>query len=212
MDYSDITSLALSYADREDNEVIDRIDNFISIVEARVNRALRVGGMVYRATVDLSTVGAANEEYFGFPDNFGSLRDIEIQNGSARTTMSYLSPEQMNQMITAGASGYTGPKLYYTIIAQQFQIYPTFDQGTMEIIYYQKLIPLTSTPPTNTNWLSEMNPDGYIFGILVEISSFVKDKESASLWDGRFKETIASIIEEDGKDRWSGTALITRVG
>jgi hypothetical protein len=207
MNYDDIKTLALEYSDREDDEVADNFQNFIQVVEARVNRSLRVGNMTFRATIDLSDPDIQNAEYFGLPFNFGGLRDIEIVNGDSRKTMQYLSPEQMNQRITAKGHAST---YFYTLIAQQIHIYPTFDVGTMELVYYQKLIPLSEQ--IASNWLSETNPDAYIFGVLVEISAFVKDKESADIWNARFKETIADIISEDSVDRWSGTTLMTRVG
>lgn len=206
MDYNDIVVLALSYSDREDTEVSDRMDNFISMVESKINRVLRVSKMSMRATLNMVNVGSS-QEYLSLPSDFGGIRDIELRNGTTRCTLKYLSPEQMNQLIT---SQNTTASIYYTITAQQFQIYPTQDDGFLEIVYYQKLIPLSLTD-TN-NWMSTYNPDGYVFGLLVEISSFAKDADAAALWKARFDEVLAEIETEDSTDRWSGTSLEVRVG
>jgi hypothetical protein len=63
-----------------------------------------------------------------------------------------------------------------------------------------------------SNWLSENDPDGYIFGGLVEISSFVKDKETAMLWDARFRTTMEEIDTNDQRSRWSGPPMEVRLG
>lgn len=207
MTYDEIVALALSYADREDEEVTSKIDSFIKIVEARVNRKLRVFEMSIRATLVLSET----ESYYGLPPDFGGLRDIEISNGpgTAKCTLHYMSPEQLNQNQSNQIAGVTSNRIFYTLIAGQLQISP-MTTGTMEIIYFQKLIPLTASEPDN--WLSNNNPDGYIFGILTEISAFVKDKEATALWDLRYRDTIQEISDEDSDNRWSGTALEIRVG
>ena len=203
MNYADIKTIALSYADRaDDTEILARMDNFISIVEARVNRALRVSSMSMRATLV-----AADQEYYGLPVDFGGLRDAEYQDGDGnRCTMKYIAPDLMNVVASVGSTSF----IYYTIVAGQLQINPIKDVGTFEIVYYQKIPNLNGTD--TTNWLGDDNPDCYIFGIIVEISSFVKNAEAAALWDDRFKNTVAEIEHEDQIVRWSGPSLQTYNG
>lgn len=209
MDYNDIRTLSLSYADRQDTEVVDRIDNFIEVVESRMNRALKVSNMSIRSTLPL----IADQEYYGLPSDFGGFRDIQIntavtpETSQRRKTLKYLNPEQMNHRANS-TGGFD--QIYYTLAAQQLQIYPPQESGDLEIIYYQKLVPLSPANPEN--WMSQFNPDGYIFGILVEISSFVKDGTAAELWNSRYKEVVAEIENEDGKARWSGTPLEVKLG
>ena len=40
MTYNDIVNLTLGYADRQDDEVATRMDNFLRVTEARINRVL----------------------------------------------------------------------------------------------------------------------------------------------------------------------------
>jgi len=204
MNYTEIKALALSYADREDAEVSDRLDDFISIVESRINRVLGVRKMVTRS----QTTTIKDQEYYGLPADFSGIRDIEmfdILAPKSRSTLKYLSPEQMNSIADLSTDF-----VYYTIIADQFQISPTQDGKILEIVYYQNLPPLTDVSPEN--WLTFYAPDAYVFGILTEINAFVKDKETANLWDTRFKETIDNLSNKDDTERWSGTAMQTRIG
>ena len=209
MDYTDVTTIAIGYSNRDDEETADNIDNFLRVMEAKVNRELRIGKMSIRADIDLDTPGVS-QKYFDTPSDFGGLRSINYVNGAASNPLDYLNPSQMTILENSGNnSGDTCPAAY-TNIAQQIQVYPAFDEGNLEIVYYQKVPPLTESEPNN--WLSDGDPDCYIFGLLVEISSFAKDAEAALLWDGRFKEVLSSLVNEDAIDRWSGTPMRTRLG
>ena len=209
MNYEDIIATALSYSDREsDAELPSKLDNFLRIVESRIDRVLKVQRMTVRTLI--TTV--ENQEYYGLPDDFAGLRDIEIRSqdedgvaSKGRTTLKYLSPEQMNNLANVGTSN-----IFYAIIANQLQLTPTQDDKVLELVYYRKLPNLTSAD--NTNWMSEDNPDSYIFGLMVEISAFVKNAESTALWDSRFKTSLAEIDFDDSITRWSGTAMQMRIG
>jgi hypothetical protein len=101
---------------------------------------------------------------------------------------------------------------YYTVTNDKLQLYYDFNGDNtevVEIVYVAKVEPLTST--VTENWVSVSNPDVYIFGLLVEIYSFVKDAEGAQLWELRFKDSLESIKGTDWKNYWSGTSMQTRV-
>jgi hypothetical protein len=203
MNYSDIVVAALAYSDRQDSEVSNNMGHFIRVVETRVNRKLKVQSMTVRS----ATPTVAGQEYYGLPEDFAGIRDIELREemlSQARDTLQFLTPEQMNQY-----SNNTGSKVYYTIIANQLQIMPAQESNkVLEIIYYRKVPNLNSTD--TENWLSTQNPDVYIFGILVEISAFTKDSEAAVLWEARFSVALDEIALDDAITRWSGPPLTVR--
>lgn len=208
MNYSEIISTALSYSDRvSDTEVSARIDMFLRMVESRTNRLLMVQKMSIRAYLD--TVEGA--EYYTLPSDFNGIRDIEIRDSleaTNRVTLQYISPEQMN---AASTNSNNLQNIYYTIIANQIQIMPIQPADkVLEVIYYRGISPLSSA--SITNWLSNYFPDVYLFGLLTEISAFVKDIPSTKMWDSRYKEAVADIDNNDYRTRWSGTALQVRIG
>lgn len=211
MDYTDITVLALSYADREDDEVTSRIDQFILLVESRINRKLKVLDMSARSVIDLTTTGPT-QQYFQLPSDFGGLRDIQVTiSGGSQKTLNYLNPEQMNNLISnSSVDGVGVSKIYYTIIAKQIQMFPPQTVGDLEIVYYQKIPNLNAIDLSN--WVSDDSPDCYVFGLLVEISSFVKDADAFAIWKGRFDEALDELTLDDNETRWSGTPLTIKVG
>lgn len=207
MDYTDIVDMALSYSDREDNEVSDRIDKFMFIVESRINKKLKVADMSTVAKIDL-TLADLNQEVFAMPPDFGGLRSVKIE-GAEQRTMTYVNPEQLANRISKGSFG-VNQRIYYNLIAKELHYYPPQNTGDLVITYYQKVDPLTVANPNN--WISDDNPECYIFGLLVEISSFTKDSEAAQLWETRFMNCIGDIEIDDSKTRWSGTSLTIHVG
>lgn len=204
MNHNEIVAAALAYSNRSDTDTAANMDNFLRITESRINSSIHVQKQSKRAVIQTS----ANQEYYGLPDDFAGLRDIEVKEETSsrvRDTLQYRNPEQFNQ---AASSGSTAP--IYTIIADQIQTWPTFESCVLEIVYYAKLPPLGSVNPEN--WLSRSNPDAYIFGLLVEISSFAKDVAASQLWEGRFQASLATIASADDKERWSGSALQVTLG
>lgn len=208
MNYDEIKALALSYADRKDDEVSSNMDNFMRMVEARANRFLKTGDMSVRTVLSM----VADQEYYTLPTDFNGLRDIQVKanlGDSGGCTLKYMSPEQMNNRANAPVNA--NSQIYYTLLAGQIQLFPTQADGCiLEIVYYRRIIPLTEIAPVN--WVSDIHPDCYNNGLMVEISAFVKDAAATSLWDTRFQASLEMIKTDDLDSRWSGTALQTRVG
>ena len=205
MNYTQIIALALSYSDRTDAEVSNRLDDFLRIVEARVNRIIKTMGMEVRT----HTVTHGDRSYYPLPSDYEGMRNVEIRESTLTTKkiiLTYVTPEYMDQI-----SNSTGLKsVFYTVVANQVQIAPVQPDGKIiEFVYYRKLIPLTLLLPEN--WVSMDNPDIYVFGLLVEISAFLKDAVAKQLWDDRFKEALAEIQTNDYSRRWVGTSMKVRV-
>lgn len=206
MIYSEIVDLALGYSDRQDSEVTSRVDLFLKIVEARVNRLLMTMDMSTRA----KTIMDSGTEFYSLPSNYSVLRAIKVisnVDSSFRKTLTQVNPEQMANIVDNGVTD----ALCYTVISGSIQVRPLYDNThSLEIDYFQTLPSLTSS--NISNWLSISNPDTYVFGLLTEINSFVKDPDATMLWNERFNQSLSEITMNDAKSTWSGTALQTIVG
>jgi hypothetical protein len=206
MNYADIVSLTLGYADRQDTEVTSRIDLFMRVTEARINRLLMTLDMSCRATTPMSSI----TEYYSLPINYSVMRSIKVidnNNSKSRVTLLQVNPEQMANIINNGETQFP----CYTVISGDIHVQPFYDNThSLEIDYFQTLPPLSTS--ITTNWLSDSNPDTYIFGLLVEINSFIKDANSATMWDARFNQALSEITNNDSKSTWSGTSLTTFPG
>ena len=203
MNYSEIVDAAKAYTDRYDDELAGNMKAFTRVVEAKINNSLRTGEQSVRAQIWLRN----DEEYYSLPSDWGGAREVEILNEGQQygRTLTYLAPEEMNKVSRKGNVGHN----YYTVIAGQIRIAPPGDGDVLEIVYYQRLPELNGD--TDTNWLTEKNPDAYIFGICTEISAFAKDSALFEAYKSRFAEALMDITQEDQITRWSGPALRVQV-
>lgn len=204
MNYSEIKSLALNYADRADDvEVAASFDNMLRLVEAKINRVLQVRGQTKRAYI----LTAADTAIYKVPPDFAGVRTLTIKNEQTDVTGivgEYVTPEMFNLLVAGNAE-----KFIYTIFGNNIQISPVYDAKYLEILYYARVIPLSTTE--TQNFIGDSYPDAYIFGLLVEINSFVKDFEAASAWDVRFRQVLDEMDLESSKDQWSSPSLQIKV-
>lgn len=206
MNYTEITNLALSYADRSDPETVNAIPGFYKVVETRINRVLKVQKMAVSANIPT----ASSQYNYGLPADFAGLRNVQMLaldstgqpdiSNRSNQTLQYTTPEKMNDILSSGSR-----RFVYTIEANQLMLSDPQDDVLIEITYYRKLPALTTAAPNN--WLSDSNPDAYLWGLLVEISAFTKDGEAKAIWNQRFKETLNEIGVNDDNERWSGVPL-----
>ena len=204
MNYTEIISHSKAYADRESDPKLDntRMDLFLKMIESRVNRKLDTLEM---DTVD-DTACVTDQIEYSLPTDFGSIRSLKLVDslGDETTEIAYLAPE----LIHAVPSDSEG--IFYTTLSGNIRLNPPQDTGnTLRLYYYQHVPALTSTE--TTNWLGDGYPDVYIFGLMTEISAFVKNAEAVTLWDARFKEALDEIIIDDSSRRYSGPSPVIQV-
>lgn len=209
MNYTELVAAGKAYADRKDVEVVENLPVFIQMAEGKINRRLRTRKQSARAAIPTKD----GEEFYSLPPDFAGMRHIQFDSSSVDGQnsvyiMEYAAPEFFDQERSKVPSG----KHYYTIIANQLQVYPRFAAGFfIEIIYYQRVPPLTNQADSNTNWLSEDYPDIYLSGLVAEIELFAKNYDVAGLWADRMNTAIDDLENIDIGERWSGGSLTTRI-
>ena len=199
MNYSEIKATTLAYIDRADDFALENLlDNFLKIVEARVNIKLRTQNMSTRATITTTT-----DEYYGLPADFAAFREVKKISGSTKTALEYATPHSFDGLVPLSTEVH-----FFTIEANQLRIRPIAASVDLEIVYYKKVPALTSS--ATTNWITDSYPLVYIFGLLVECCAYTKDTEAAALWEQRFRDAMDELTVADSQDRWSGAPLIVR--
>jgi len=214
MNYQEIIDAGISYSDRfTDSEVKNNLDVFLRFGEARLSRLLKVRKASVRATVAVTP----DTPYYSVPPDFGGLRDIQINSilddgSEKRKPLRYMNPEQIElKSQETGNAGFEQQNDlgYYTIEANQFRVAPSPGvNDTLEILYYQRILPLTSGNPNN--WVSDDHPDMYLALLMYEIELFVKNHDTATGWESRLNTALDELEVTDVEERWSGTPLETR--
>lgn len=207
MNYTEIKNMALGYSDRSDTEITTKMDLFLRMVESRINRALETQTMINT----VQTVLVDNVFKYTLPTDFLSIKDIKIVNlGNENYSypLEMASPERVTTFRLDGSD-----QRIYAILGNTVQIcsnpYDADLNLVLEISYYQKLTALDGV--NTTNWISTNHPDAYIFGLMVEINSYVKDADATMLWKNRFNSVLSEITSQDMRYLWSGPTLKVKV-
>jgi hypothetical protein len=177
----------------------DKIEDFITLAEARFNRRLRVRLM---ETEDDAFSIAAEE--VSLPSGFRGVRDFFIPSGSVRYRLKYLSPETLRERYPSPSS--TGIPRHYTMLGDFFVFGPIPDVTyTATLIYYTKFTPLSASNTTN-NMLTN-HPDLYLFTSLTRGEGYMQNDPRMAVWKQTEDEIVQEIKDEDKRDRVSGSAL-----
>ena len=194
--YTQLQTAVANWLDRDD--LTDRIPEFITLAEARMNRVLRLRLMEAKYTA--STVGA--QRNYALPTGYLQMRNFQL-NTSPITTLSYVSPEIFDRL-WGGSTG--GTPQFYTILAGEVQLGPMPGSVlTMEMLFYKKITALSAA--NQTEQMLTDNPDIYLYGALLEAEPFIMNDERVGLWAKGFAQAVADLQEQDNKDRHSGSAL-----
>jgi hypothetical protein len=208
--YATLQTAVANWLDRSD--LTDRIPEFIALAEARMNRALRLAIMM---NVDETTLGGATALVAGtrdyaLPSGYLQMVDFHLRT-SPITTLSYLTPENMNRM---WAGSQSGKPLAYTIFSDNSSGTPiksvrlgpapasAYDYS---IMFYKKIDALSDS--NTTEQMLTNNPDVYLYGALLEAEPFLMNDQRVQLWATAFQESLSALQEQDNKDRHSGSAM-----
>ena len=208
--YATLQTAVANWLDRSD--LTDRIPEFIALAEARMNRTLRLSMML---NVDETTLGGAatlvaGTRDYALPSGYLQMVDFHLRT-SPITTLSYLTPENMNRM-WAGSQG--GKPLAYTIFAdnstgtpiKKIRLGPSPASAYDYSIMFYKKIDALSVANTTEQMLTD-NPDIYLYGALLEAEPFLMNDQRVQLWATAFQESVRALQEQDNKDRHSGSAM-----
>ena len=204
MNITDIQAAVIGYADRYDAEVANNFSTWVPIVEGRINNVLNTRFNLKDAVIPIIT----SSQEFTLPLDVLFLTQVVLWQNSAEAVLQYTTEE-----ILIALSNANSLRPFYTVTNSAIRIgLAVLGDGSEELrLRYQQVVPPLLA--VNENWLSKANPEVYVFGLLVELSAFVKDAEAASAWDARFKEALDNIENTDWMVQWAGkTTLIQRLG
>lgn len=163
------------------------LPGFISLFEAKAQRALRVRRMMTRTTVTLSS------EYLTAPADLVGVRSFEMSTTSPKRQLAYVTPDQMDALIPLNESG--NPR-YYTIIGSEFRFYPAPSASIAANLIYWQSIPALSDSNTS-NWLLATHPDAYVVGGMEQANIYLKQFEVAAGFAASLVAILAEIQRAD---------------
>lgn len=185
-DYNDLVSeIAIEFS-RSDTGA--RAPRSIQMLEAELNRRLRVLDMITSTTIDT----VADTETIDMPSDFRAIRSIALA-----STPQDLTPLSLEKLINAYAVGTTGRPRFFSLLNQKVRFAPIPDGVyTVNLSYYGNIPALTSL--NTTNWLIEKHPDLYLYGSCEKLAMIYKDTPMRDYYGALKDALIADIDKEDG--------------
>jgi hypothetical protein len=181
-------------------DLVNVIPTFIRLLEAQVERTLRVREMCVRATASLT------EEFTVLPSDFLSLEHA-ILNADKPVTLEWVP---MNQIDKLQAETQPGTPLNFTIIGDELEVSPLPDQEyEIEVVYYQSIPKLTTN--NQTNWLLTRHPDVYLYGTLMQAAPYLKNDDRVGLWSAALTSILDDIRIADERATKGGAPLKMRI-
>ena len=200
--YAELKTGIANWLNRSD--LTDEISNdFIKLVESEYNSKLRIKAMNTR-----DNAFSIATERVAVPTGFLQVRDFFIVSGSAKYSLTYMAPTQMDQ--TKGGSTSGRPNTY-TILGDNFRFAPTPDGTYTATINYYKAIDALSDS-TTTNYILTSHPGIYLYGSLYHAANFLGGIEPSKLqnWSQLYATSMERLERNDKEDTWSGTPLQAR--
>jgi hypothetical protein len=176
-----------------------KIPDFITLLEARLNRILRVPEMEAEATLTVS------DNVADLPVDWLEIRhvfvDADIENEIVQVPFSTLRRDY-----PMGA--YTNRPQVYAVHDGQLHLGPTPNVTEVELLYYEKIPALSAE--SETNWLIVSHPDIYLYGALTMAEAFLWNDERLPLWKSAWDEALGELIGQGNKKRHGGGPLFPR--
>lgn len=186
-------------------EIVGHLETAIQLVEANINRNVRVRRMIARDTASIDS------RYTSFPSDFLSVAGLQINTNPVKK-LEFITIEQMDDLKPDYRS--SGVPHWFTIVGLEIEVLPIPDSAyEAELTYYEK-IPALSDANTS-NWLLASYPDVYFYGALSNCAGYIRDRydrpdKRGATWKELFEAAKEELLFEDQKNRFSQGRLAMR--
>ena len=190
--YDDLVGMVGNWLDRDD--LTDRIPEFVSLLEGRLNRLLRTVMQVTSAT------WAVTGETYALPDDFRRMRSL-YPAGQPNFILSEVASHEL-----PGLASLNNPVTRaYAIEGRvlRFADAATADNPvTLSATYWRRIPPLGTFQPVN--WLLLEHPDIYLWGALQQAATYIRDPEAIDTCKAYLDEAIAELRQMSAGDQYGG--------
>ena len=197
--YSDLITSVANWTHRTDLAAL--VPDFVTMAEARISRDLRLRKQITNTTI--STV--AGTQSITIPTNWLEFENVSVNSSPARQ-LTYVSIEQLDSKFPT--NGYAGIPAVYTIEGDSVLFGPTPDAVySIDMSYYARF---DSIITSSTNWLLTNHPSIYLFAVLIEAMSYIRDPEQLATYTNRYYEGVKQLQDQDDRATHSGSSLRVR--
>jgi len=189
--YDSLVADISSYLERTDAATLQKIPTFIMLAEQIIATDLKFLGNLNVVQSNM----VASQDVLDKPARWRKTVSMNITVDGQRQPVLLRDYEYLREYWPDPAQ--TGTPLYssdydYT----HWLVAPTPDTNyTFEVLYYQRVPPLSSA--NQTNWFTEYAPQAMLYGSLLQAMPFLKNDERVQLWQAMYQQAIEMLKLEN---------------
>jgi hypothetical protein len=188
--YDSLTSTVLQYLERDDASVVNAIPTFITLAEFEIAEQIKSLGQLQ---VVQSTMSAGNA-VLQKPARWRKTVSMNVVVDGKRQAILLRKYEYLKNY-WPDASQTSVPKFYADTDWDHWYVAPTPDQAyAFEVLYYERLAPLSST--NQTNWITQNAPNAMLFGTLLQAMPYLKN-DQRQVFQQKYTESLQALKSED---------------
>lgn len=190
MTYDSLTSTVLQYLERKDKAVVDAVPTFITLAEFEIAEQVKTLGQLQ---VVESTMTADNP-LLQKPARWRKTVSMNVTVAGKKRPILLRKYEYLkNYWPDAGQADV--PEYYADTDWDHWYLAPTPDDDyAFEVLYYERISPLSST--NQTNWLTQNAPNAMLFGTLLQAMPFLKN-DQRTIFQQKYTESLQALKGED---------------
>ena len=190
MTYDNLTSNVLQYLERDDDAVVNQIPTFIMLAEFEIAEMMKSLGQqqVVQSAMQV------NNPVIPKPARWRKTVSMNITVSGTLQPVLLRKYEYLRNY--APDSTVTGIPLYYSDYDyDNWLVAPTPDDSyAFEVLYYERLVPLSSE--TQTNWITRNAPNAMLYGTLLQAMPFLKNDQRL-IFQQKYTEAVQALSNED---------------
>ena len=191
MTYNSLTSTVLTYLERSDDATVAAIPTFITLAEFEIAQEIKTLGQLQVVTATMQ----AGTPTLQKPARWRKTVSMTLTNSAGQTQPVLLRKLEYLQNYWPNASNTSTPLYYADSDFEHWYLAPTPDQAyTFEVLFYERIAPLSST--NQTNWLTQYAPNAMLYGTLLQAMLFLKN-DNRAIFQQKYSEAINALKTED---------------
>ena len=190
MTYSDLTSTVLQYLERKDVAVVNAIPTFISLAEFEIAQEIKTLGQLQVVEATMTTANPVLAK----PARWRKTVSMNVSVNGVYQPVLLRKYEYLKNYWTDASK--TDVPLYYADTDwDHWYLAPTPSTNfSFEVLYYERIAPLSST--NQTNWLTQNAPNAMLYGTLLQAVLFLKNDQRV-IFQQKYTEAMQALKSED---------------
>jgi hypothetical protein len=188
--YDSLTETVKQYLERKDAAVVNAIPTFITLAEFEIAEQIKTLGQLQLVE---STMTADNP-VLQKPARWRKTVSMSVTVDGVRKPVLLRKYEYLKNY-WPDANETDVPLYYADTNWDHWYLAPTPSTDfTFEVLYYERISPLSST--NQTNWLTQNAPNAMLFGTLLQAMPFLKN-DQRQIFQQKYTESLQSLKAED---------------